>query len=110
MASWSQAPSEEQALLSWAMLELDRFAVLDKAQLVGGDAWSRDETIQIVPDDPDPERLYRLWDALKVKFRLSTLFRARIVRLGYGPGRDSLPVVASRFSFAHGDPATEPAQ
>jgi hypothetical protein len=109
MASWSQAPAEEQALLSWAMLELDRYAVLDKAQLVGGDAWQRDESIQIVPGDPDPDRLYRLWDALKVKYRLSTLFRARIVRIGYGPGVDALPVAASRFSFAHGDPAEEPA-
>ena len=108
MASWSSTPSEELALLSWAMLELNRYAVLDKAQLTGGDAWQRDESIQIVPEDADPDRLYRLWDALKQKYRLSALFRARIVRIGYGPTSDALPVVASRFAFAHGDPATEP--
>ena len=109
LAAWSAAPAEEQALLSWAMLELDRFAVLDKGQLVGGDAWERGETIQIVPEDPDPERLFRVWEALKLKHRLSTLFKARIVRIGYGPIGDALPVAASRFSFAHGDPAEEPA-
>ena len=109
LASWSSTPLEEQALLSWAMLELNRYAVLDKGQLVGPDAWARDETIQIVPEEVDVERLFRLWEALKQKYRLSTLFKARIVRIGYGPATDALPVAASRFSFAHGDPALEPA-
>jgi hypothetical protein len=109
LAAWSAAPAEEQALISWAMLELDRYSVLDKGQLVGGDSWERGETIQIVPEDPDPERLFRIWEALKLKHRLSTLFKARIVRIGYGPTGDGLPVAASRFSFAHGDPAEEPA-
>jgi hypothetical protein len=112
MASWSTTPSEEQSLLSWAMLELNRYAVLDRGQLVDGGkgtSWDRGESIQIVPEDADPDRLFRLWDGLKQKYRLSTLFKARIVRIGYRPARDSVPVAASRFSFAHGDPATEPA-
>jgi hypothetical protein len=109
LASWSAVPAEEQSMLSWAMLELDRYAILDKALLVGGDAWERDEAIQIVPEDADPDRLFRLWDALKQKYRLSTLFKARVVRIGYGPTGVGQPVVASRFAFGHGDPATEPA-
>jgi hypothetical protein len=109
LASWSSTPSEEQSLLSWAMLELNRYAVLDKGQLLGGDSWGRGEQIQIVPEDADPDRLFRLWDGIKQKYRLSTLFKARIVRIGYGPARDSLPVTASRLSLAHGDPAEEPA-
>jgi hypothetical protein len=108
LASWSATPAEEQSLLSWAMLELGRYSVLDKGQLVGGDVWDRGESIQIVPEDADAERLFRLWDGLKQKYRLSTLFKARIVRIGYGPNRDSLPAVASRFSFAHGDAGVEP--
>jgi hypothetical protein len=108
LASWSSTPAEEQSLLSWAMLELGRYAVLDKGQLAGGDTWERSETIQIVPEDSDPDRLFRLWEALKLKYRLSTLFKARIVRIGYAPPADSLPVVASRFAFEHGDPALEP--
>lgn len=109
MASWSATPVEEQALLSWAMLELNRYPVLDKGQLVGGDSWDRGESIQIVPEDGDPDRLFRLWDALKQKLRLSTLFKARIVRIGYNAPVEALPVAASRLSFAHGDPAMEPA-
>ena len=109
MASWSSVAAEEQSLLSWAMLELNRYPVLDKGQLVGGDGWERGEKIQIVPEDADPDRLFRVWDGLNQKYRLSTLFSARIVRIGYGPSRDALPVAASRLSFAHGDPAEEPA-
>jgi hypothetical protein len=109
MVSWSSTSLEEQALLSWAMLELNRYAVLDKGQLAGGDAWERGESIQIVPEDPEPEKLFRIWEALKQKYRLSTLFKARVVRIGYGPARDALPVVATRFSLEHGDPVSEAA-
>ena len=109
LASWPSSAADEQSLLSWAMLELDRYAVLDRGQLVGGDAWERTESIQIVPDDPDPDRLFRLWEALKQKYHLSTTFKARVIRIGYGPATDAGPVVASRFAFAHGDPMVEPA-
>lgn len=109
MVSWSSASEEEQALLSWAMLELDRYPVLSSGQLQAAGGWGRDETVQIVPDDADPDRIFRIWDALKQRLRLTALFKARIVRIGYGDMPDALPVIASRFAFAHGDPATEPA-
>lgn len=110
LASWSSIAAEEQSLLSWAMLELSRYPILDRGQLLGAGEWSRDETIQIVPDDADPERLYRLWEALKQKYRLSWTFRTRVVRIGYGPTADALPVVASRFGFTDADPALVDAQ
>lgn len=110
VASWSATASEEQSLLSWAMLELNRFPVLDKGQLLGGDEWSREESVQIVPDDSDFDRLYRLWDALKQKYRLSATMKARIIRIGYGAPADALPVTASRFAFGGADPLLEPVQ
>ncbi len=109
VVSWSSVSEEEQALLSWAMLELNRYPVLAYGQLQGAGTWARDETIQIIPEDADPERIFRIWDAMKQRLRLSALFKARIVRIGYGDVADGPPVVASRFQFAHGDPATEPA-
>lgn len=107
IASWSSTASDEQSLLSWAMLELNRYPVLDKSQLLGGDIWSRDETVQIVPDDSDFDRLHRIWSTLKQKYRLSSTIKARVIRIGYGPSTDSLPVAASRFAFAGADPLTE---
>jgi hypothetical protein len=110
LASWSPTPSEEQSLLSWAMLELNRYPVLDRGQLVGGEDWSREEMVQLVPDEIDFDRLLRLWDGFKQKYRLSCTIKARVIRIGYGPGTDGLPVTASRFAFEHGDPAMEGAR
>ena len=93
--------------MSWAMLELNRFSTLGAGQLLG-DVWERDEIIQIAPGDETPDQLARLWEGFKSKYRLSATYRARVVRIGYGTGRDYLPVAASRFSFADGDVAMEP--
>ena len=97
IASWSSIPAEEQSLLSWAMLELNRFPILDRRQLLGADEWSREEMVQLVPDDSDFDRMYRVWDALKQKYRLSATIKARVIRIGYGPSTEGRPVTASRL-------------
>ncbi len=108
LASWSSTAADELSLLSWAMLELNRYPILGPGQLLGN-GWERDERIQIVPGTESAEQLARIWDSFKVKYHLSTTFHARVVRIGYGQGEAGPPVVASRFSFADGDVATEPA-
>lgn len=105
LVSWGSTASDELSLLSWAMLELSRYPTLDQGMLTGTTKWERGETIQLAPEESDPDAVFRIWDALQAKYRLSTLFRARVVRIGYGPAMDGLPVAASRFSFEHGDPA-----
>jgi hypothetical protein len=107
VASWAGTAAEELALISWAMLELTRYPVLGPGQLLGT-GWGREENIQIIPGTESAEQITRLWDSFKVKYRLSTTFIARIVRIGYGTPSDGPPVVASRFSFADGDVALEP--
>lgn len=109
LACWSATVADELALMSWAMLELNRYPLLDQGQLLGGASWSRGETIQIVPEDAEIDQLLRLWSGFGQKYRLSSLFKARVLRIGYGPSSDGPPVVASRFSFADGDVAMEPA-
>ncbi len=106
ISSWSGIAAVEAAHISWAMLELNRYPTLDRSILVEPESWDRDESLQIAPDNAAPEQIFRLWDALKLKHRLSALFKVRVVRLGYGPIADAPPVVASRLSFAHGDVST----
>ena len=103
VASWSTTAASELAFLSWAMLELSRHAVLDRSLLVNPNNWGRDETLQISAEQAAAEELFRVWEALKQKYRVSALFRVRVVRIGYGPIADGPPVVASRFQFEHGD-------
>lgn len=107
VAAWSATPAEEQGVLSWAMLELSRYATLDRTLLTGAPGtWERDETIQLVPETLGREDLFRIWSALQLKYRLSTTFRARVVRIGYGPGETWPPVAASRLGFASADAMT----
>jgi hypothetical protein len=103
VASWTAALAADMALLSWAMLELKRYPVLDRSLLVNAAAWGRDESLRIIPEDAGPEQLFRLWESLKLKHRLAALFKVAVVRIGYGPMPDAKPVVASRLQFTHGD-------
>lgn len=103
LACWSTTAAAELAFLSWAMLELSRQPVLDRSVLVNPAGWARGETLQILAEEAAAEELFRIWEALKQKYRLSRVFKVRVVRIGYGPGVDGPPVVASRFAFEHGD-------
>lgn len=100
LAAWSSTPAEEQGILAWAMLELASHPVLDRSLLVGTGIWEPQETVQVVPEELSDDALYRLWGALQIKYRLSTTFFARVVRIGAGAAPDWPPVVASRFAFA----------
>ena len=106
LASWASTPIEEQSILAWAMLELASYPVLDSSLLIG-DSWSREETVQLIHDPIDDDAMFRLWEGLQHKYRLSTVFRARVIRIGYGPGETWPPVVASRFGFTDADPLVD---
>ncbi len=100
LAAWPPSPADEQAIVTWAMLELASYPVLDGSLLQGTNVWDRGETVQLVPDTVTDDDLFRLWHALQHKYRLSTTFRARVVRICYGPGEDWPPVVATRYGLA----------
>ena len=104
IAAWAAKPADEQALISWTMPELAAHPVLDRSLLHGNGVWNRDETVQIVQDTISDHDLFRVWDVLQHKYRLSATFRARVVRIGYGPPDSWPPVVATRFGFADADP------
>ena len=106
LAAWPSATSDEQAIITWAMLELSAHPILDRSVLLGGNVWERDETVQIVPDSVPDDALFRIWDAIQHKYRLSTTFTARVIRINYGPTEDWAPVVATRFGLADTDPLT----
>jgi hypothetical protein len=100
LTAWSSG-AEEQSVLSWAMLELAAHPILDRSVLIGGPSvWEPDETVQIVPETLTDDALFRLWSVMQHSLRLSTTFRARVVRINYGPDETWPAVVASRFGFA----------
>lgn len=107
LTAWPTATADEQAIITWAMLELYARPILDRSVLLGANVWERDETVQIVPDSLPDDGLFRIWDAIQHKYRLSTTFSARVVRINYGPPDEWPPVVATRFGLADADPLTE---
>jgi hypothetical protein len=107
LAAWPSATSDEQAIITWAMLELAAHPILDRSVLLGTNVWERDETVQIVPDSLTDDGLFRIWDAIQHKYRLSTTFSARVVRINYGQPDEWPSVVATRFGLADTDPLTE---
>ena len=103
LAAWAPSAADEQAIISWIMLELFAHPVLDAAVLPNDGSWARDEYVNIVPDSMTNDELFRLWSALQHKYRLSATFKARVVRIGFGPMPDALPVIASWYGFADTD-------
>src|SRR5262245_41725493 len=88
VAVWPNTVADEEAIMSWIMLELLANPLLDRSVLPNDGSWGRDETVQIVPDTVDDDALFRIWGALQRRYRLSATFRARVVRIGYGPQDD----------------------
>jgi hypothetical protein len=108
MAAWPPAPADEQAMITWAFLELSRHPVLDRSVLLGTNVWERGEIVQVLPDVSQPEALFQVFSAFKQPYRLSFTFTARVIRVSFGVADEWARVVASRFGFANADdPLTE---
>jgi hypothetical protein len=112
LTAWSGTPDKEQGLLAWAMLELCRHPIFDRATLKGGEAiWDPDETVHFVPEPVTHDALFRLWDALLPKYRLSTGYCARVIHIEDRSAADLHgPVVETDFGFGQtGDALLESA-
>ncbi len=107
VAAWSATSAEELSMLSWAMLEVTRHPVLDRSVLRDAAVWARDEIVQVLPDAQPPEAVFRIWDSLQQKYRVSFTFVARVVRVTFGEAQQWPPVVATRLGFADADPLAE---
>lgn len=104
LSAWSATSQEEQTMMAWAMLELYRYPLLERSVLTGDGVWGQDEAIQLAHERVADDTLYRLWDALQRRARLSTAYRARIVRLMPEADDDAWPAVVNRrLGFAQAE-------
>lgn len=95
---WTSDALTEHAICAWVMSELHRRPTLDSSSLTSDAGWRADESVQIIPDTFSTDELFRVWDALAPKYRLSLPYRARVVQLDLGP-MEGRPVVATRFEY-----------
>lgn len=107
VTAWSGTSQEEQAMLGWAMLELYRYPLLDRSMLTGDGVWNEDETVQLVHERLGDDALFAVWYAMQRRYRLSTAYRARVVRLeDPDPATSWPPVVVKRIGYTDSVPLT----
>jgi Pvc16 N-terminal domain len=105
LSAWSPNAETEQLMLAWAMLELHKHAIFNRALLaLGGANWGRDETVHFVAEPIAHEAMFRIWDSLQPKYRLSAAYCARVVHIEDGIEEDHAPVVETNLGFASADP------
>ncbi len=96
---WAADSRDEQTLMAWTMLELEKAALLDQAILQPRVHWTPEETVQLQLTEMSHEDMMRIWDALQPDYRLSSTYVARPVRIETGRHRDSSPVIATRLDL-----------
>jgi len=95
---WSDNALVEQTVMSWVMRELQMHPVLDSSSLSPEAAWGPADLVQLIPAELSSDELFRIWDLLEPKFRLSVSYIARVVRIDTDTVT-ARPVVAARLSF-----------
>jgi hypothetical protein len=97
LTPWADNALAEQTVLTWAMREIQMHPVLSKSALSPEAGWSPADEVQLIPAELSNEDLFRIWDLLQPKYRLSISYIARVIRID--TDMDSAgPVVATRMS------------
>ena len=82
MMSWGNSVGAEIGLHTWGMQQLATTPVLDGSLVGASDPdWGDDEEVQIAPEEVPTEDLMRIWDALPVKYTLTTCWVVRTARV-----------------------------
>lgn len=105
LTAWSANAETEQLMLAWALFELHKYAIFNRALLSrNGASWDRDEIVHFVHEPITHEAMFRIWDSLQPKYRLSATYCARVVHIRDGAEADYPPIVETNFGYAGADP------
>lgn len=96
---WAESALAEQVILAWAMRQLYQFPVLDKSALSPEANWNAEDIIHVIPAELSNEDLMRIWEGLRLPYRLSVSYIARVVQIDIDSVPDAAPVVAARFGY-----------
>ena len=102
LCAWGGNPRAEQTALAWAMLELQKHPTFDTSLLnqaaAGPGVWQPGESVHLQPDLVTHEAMFKIGEALQIKYRLSAAYVVRALQLGEAaePGP---PVVSRRLGF-----------
>ena len=95
---WADNAVAEQSVLTWAMREIQMHPVLDSSSLSSEAGWTPADVVQLIPAELSNDDLFRIWDLLQPKYRLSVSYVARVIRIDTDIDSNR-PAVAMRMSF-----------
>jgi|SRR5215471_2153791 len=98
LTAWADSAVAEHTVLTWAMREIQMHPVLDSSALSPEAGWTPGDVVQLIPAELSNDDLFRIWDLLLPKYRLSISYIARVIRVDTDVTSDR-PVVATRMSF-----------
>jgi hypothetical protein len=104
LSVWADKPLAEHTTLAWAMQQLHRRPLLELSSLSPEAGWGSADYVQVVPAELSTEDIMRIWDALEPSYRLSVSYIGRVVQIDNPTEPDTLPVVATRFTYAEPAP------
>lgn len=83
LTPWADKASLEQDILGWMMRTLEDTPILSAGFLDSNTngVFMQDERIEIVAGQLTHEEMFRIWDVLPVKYKISVPYIARIIRI-----------------------------
>jgi hypothetical protein len=72
-------------------------AVLSFGDLLGGDVWAPDDTVEIMMEMLPVQDLFDIWDPTEIPFKLSLTYLARIIGLNSSEAIGTSPVAVATF-------------
>jgi hypothetical protein len=96
---WADNAFAEQTVLTWAMREMQMHPVLDSSALSPDAEWGPSDVVQLIPAELSNDDMFRIWDLLQPKYRLSLSYIARVIRIDTDTS-SGRPVVATLFGFS----------
>ena len=81
LTPWAADVANEHRILGRAMQCLETTPILSGPLLDPSGAWATSDAVQVTPDDVPNEELARTFDVLRMNYRLSVPYLARVIRL-----------------------------
>lgn len=97
LTPWTKDARDAYRILGAMSVLLYDHAVLSFGDLLGGDVWAPDDTVEIMMETLPVQDLFDIWDPTEIPFKLSLTYLARIIGLDSSESIATSPVTVATF-------------
>jgi hypothetical protein len=95
---WTLLTRDTYRIIGAISLVLNDHAVLGFGELLGGDVWAPDDTVELILESLPVEDHYDIWNPTEIPYRLSLTYLARLVAIDSALSEEAPPVAVATFS------------